>query len=122
MAGTTSRQGRRPKQPTTEPAPEQPTGKPGNTVTLTFAGDQKELLTVKAVLAAINDGTGDEYTVAVLNEALYRAGAQDPSMELPRSWQRVQRRLGVDRDHLDGVATVDQVMAFADHAGLTVTE
>lgn len=119
MAGTSNRPGRAPKQPDNAPprrdadtAPVQP---PAATA------PDREKLTVEAILAAVNDGADDAHTVAVLNTALYRAGAQDPSMELPRSWQRVQRRLGLDRDHLDGVATAEQVTAFADQAGLAIT-
>lgn len=78
-------------------------------------------LSVEAILAAINDGSGDQDLVDALNAAIYRLGAQDPSLELPRSWQRVQRRIGVDPDKLDGVATAEQVAAFADRTGLTVT-
>jgi len=78
-------------------------------------------LSMKKVLAAINDDADDQDTVDALNRALYRFGAQDPSMELPRSWQRVQRRIGVDPNKLDGVATADQVAVFADRAGLTLT-
>lgn len=71
---------------------------------------QPEALDVAEIVAAINDGTGDPELVDELNAAFYRFGAQDPSMELPRSWQRVQRRIGVEPD---GVATVDQVAEFA---------
>lgn len=83
-------------------------------------------LSVKKILAAVNDGADDPDTVKALNEALYRFGAQDPSLELPRSWQRVQRRIGLDpgkpnQDRLDGVATVDEVARFAARVGLTVT-
>ena len=78
-------------------------------------------LSTKKVLAAINDGAEDQDTVDALNAAFYRFGAQDPSKELPRSWQRVQRRIGVDPNKLDGVATAEQVAAFADRTGITVT-
>ncbi|GAA4681327.1 hypothetical protein [Phytohabitans rumicis] len=77
-------------------------------------------LSMRKVLAAINDGADDPDTVAELNRGLYRFGAQDPSFELPRSWQRVQRRIGVDPNKLDGVATAEQVNQFAERAGLTV--
>lgn len=79
-------------------------------------------LSVKKIMAVVNDGADDPATVAELNKALYRFGAQDPSMELPRSWLRVQRRIGVDPDKLDGVATAEQVGQFADRTGLTVTK
>ncbi|HEY9417484.1 MAG TPA: hypothetical protein VIQ30_22225 [Pseudonocardia sp.] len=78
-------------------------------------------LSTEAILAAINDGAGDQDLVGALNAALYRFGAQDPSKELPLSWQRVQRRIGVDADKLDGVATAEQVAAFADRSGLAVS-
>lgn len=78
-------------------------------------------LSTEAILAAINDGSGDQDLVDVLNAAFNRLNAQDPSKELPRSWQRVQRRLGVDPDKLDGVATAEQVALFADRSGLAVT-
>ncbi|WP_435589800.1 hypothetical protein [Micromonospora aurantiaca (nom. illeg.)] len=79
-------------------------------------------LSTKAILAAVNDGADDDQDlIATLNRALYRFGAQDPSMELPRSWQRVQRRIGVDPDKLDGVATAGQVAQFAERTGLTLT-
>lgn len=78
-------------------------------------------LSTKAILAAINDGADDPQTVDALNGAFRRLGAQDPSKDLPRSWQRVQRRIGVNPDKLDGVATVEQVAAFADRTGLAVT-
>lgn len=73
-----------------------------------------------AVLAAINDGADDRGIVDALNAALYRFGAQDQSMQLPRSWRRVQRRIGVDTDRLDGYATVEQVAVFAARVGLDV--
>jgi len=79
-------------------------------------------LSVKSVMAAINDGADDPDTVDALNKAFYRFGAQDASRELPRSWRRVQRRIGVDPDKLDGFATPDQVNLFANRAGLTVTK
>lgn len=79
-------------------------------------------LSLKAVLAAINDGADDPETVDALNRVLYRFGAQDPSMQLPRSWQRVQRRIGVDPEKLDGFATAEQVGMFANRAGLTITK
>ena len=79
-------------------------------------------LSTKRILAAINDGEDDVETVDALNKALYRFGAQDPSLELPRSWQRVQRRIGVDPEKLDGVATAEQVGQFASRAGLAVTK
>ena len=79
-------------------------------------------LSVKKILAAVNDGADDPETVTALNKAFYAFGAQDPSTELPRSWQRVQRRLGVDPDKLNGIATAEQVGQFADRAGLTVTK
>ncbi len=85
------------------------------------AAAQDKSLSVKAILAAINDGDGDQDLVDALNAAIYRFGAQDPSMELARSWQRVQRRIGVDPNKLDGVATAEQVAQFADRTGLTVT-
>lgn len=95
------------------PAPTAPTGDP-------VAVDvERPTLSVKAVVAAVNDGDGDPDVIAVLNRALYRFGAQDPSMELARSWQRVQRRIGADK--LDGIATAEQVAVFADRAGLSVT-
>lgn len=81
---------------------------------------EEESLSVEAILAAINDGDGDQDLVDVLNAAMYRFGAQDPSKELPRSWQRVQRRIGVDPNRLDGVATAEQVAVFADRTGLAV--
>ena len=79
-------------------------------------------LSVKNVMAVINDGADDADTVDALNRAFYRFGAQDASRELPRSWRRVQRRIGVDPDKLDGFATPDQVNLFANRAGLTVTK
>ncbi len=90
------------------------------------AAAQDKSLSVKAILAAINDGADDPDAVKALNKALYRFGAQDPSLELPRSWQRVQRRIGVDpaksnQERLDSVATADEVTRFAARAGLTVT-
>lgn len=78
-------------------------------------------LSVEAILAAINDGADDQDLVDALNAAFNRLNAQDPSKELPRSWQRVQRRIGVDPNKLDGVATAEQVALFADRAGLAVT-
>lgn len=76
-------------------------------------------LSTKGILAAINDGADeDRKLVDALQKALYMFGAQDPSMELPRSWQRVQRRIGADP--ADGVATAEQVAAFADRAGLAL--
>lgn len=80
--------------------------------------EQPETLDVAEIVAAINDGGGDPHLVAVLNQAIYQAGAQDPSMELPRSWQRVQRRLRVEAD---GFATAEQVVEFARHAGLGIS-
>lgn len=78
-------------------------------------------LSTKAILAAINDGDDeDPKLVDALQKALYRFGAQDPSMELPRSWQRVQRRIGADV--ADGVATAEQLAVFADRVGLTLAK
>ncbi|MFI6329863.1 hypothetical protein ACIBBG_16370 [Micromonospora chersina] len=97
--------------PDTTPPPEQ-----------TPEAEPAKALSTKAILAAVNDGDDDDQDlIDTLNKALYRFGAQDPSKELPRSWQRVQRRIGVDPNKLDGVATVEQVAAFADRTGLTVT-
>jgi hypothetical protein len=79
-------------------------------------------LSTKAILAAINDDADDPDTVKALNTALYNFGAQDPSLALPRSWQRVQRRIGVDPDKLDGIATAEQVAVFADRVGLAVSK
>lgn len=80
-------------------------------------------LSTKAILAAINDGDDDDpKLIATLQKALYQFGAQDPSMELPRSWLRVQRRIGVDAAKVDGVATAEQVAAFAERAGLAVAK
>lgn len=76
-------------------------------------------LSVAVILAAINDGADDQDLVDALNAAFYRFGAQDPSMELPRSWQRVQRRIGGEAN---GYATAEQVTEFARRAGLTVTK
>lgn len=103
--------------PAVEPAPaeaEQRAAQP--------ARQRRVKLAVKDVLAAINDGADDSATVAELNRALYNFGAQDPSFELPRSWQRVQRRIGVDPDKLDGIATAEQVTRFAERAGLTIAK
>ncbi|MEU5939400.1 hypothetical protein ABZ807_09435 [Micromonospora sp. NPDC047548] len=87
------------------------------------AAEQETSLSIKAILAAINDGADDDQDlVDTLNAELYRFGAQDPSMELPRSWQRVQRRIGVDPNQHDGVATAEQVAQFADRVGLAVTK
>jgi len=83
------------------------------------AAEQERSLSTKAILAAVNDGADDTETVDALNRTFYRFGAQDPSMEMPRSWQRVQRRIGADPD---GVATPEQVAEFAHRAGFTVTE
>ncbi len=107
MAGANNRQGRPAAKPQVSDAPPQTTSQP----------EQHEPPTVEALVAAINDGTGDQHTVDILQEALYRAGAQDPSMELPQSWPRVQRRLGVVAD---GIATAEQVVQFADRVGLAV--
>lgn len=84
-------------------------------------------LSMKAMLAAINDGADDPETVAVLNKVFRNFGAQDPSFEMPRSWQRVQRRIGLDPDkpnqeRLDGIATVDEVNRFAYKTGLNITK
>jgi hypothetical protein len=79
-------------------------------------------LSTKRILAAVNDGADDPETIDALNKVLYQFGAQDPSMELPRSWQRVQRRIGVDPAKLDGVATAEQVGQFANRTGLTVAK
>lgn len=82
------------------------------------AADDKALST-EAILAAINDGAADDPELLdALQTALYVFGAQDPSMELPRSWQRVQRRIGAE--HHDGVATAEQVAVFADRVGLAL--
>lgn len=79
-------------------------------------------VSAKAIVAAINgDGDDDDPKVVdALQAALYRFGAQDPSMELPRSWQRVQRRIGAEKD--DGFATAEQVAVFADRAGLALAK
>lgn len=79
-------------------------------------------LSGKLIVAAVNADDADPDTVKGLQAVLYRFGAQDPSYELPRSWQRVQRRIGVDPDKLDGIATLEQVQAFADKAGLELTK
>lgn len=82
-------------------------------------------LSGKLIVAAVNAADVDDAdpdTVKGLQAVLYRFGAQDPSYELPRSWQRVQRRIGVDPDKLDGIATLEQVQAFADKAGLELTK
>lgn len=81
-------------------------------------------LSAKLIVAAVNADDVDDAdtdTVKGLQAALYQFGAQDPSYELPRSWQRVQRRIGVDPDKLDGIATAEQVQAFADKVGLELT-
>lgn len=103
---------------TTKPDENPPTAASG-----TGAGDASESvkLSTKKVLAVINDGEDDPDTVAALQAALYRFGAQDASMELPLSWQRVQRRLGGDTP-TDGFATSEQVAAFADRAGITLVK
>lgn len=88
--------------------------------TLPVAAAMPASLSGKLIVAAVNADDvedADPDTVKGLQAALYRFGAQDPSYELPRSWQRVQRRIGVDPDKLDGIATAEQVQAFADKAG-----
>lgn len=74
-------------------------------------------LSVDTIVDAINDGDGAPELVDELNAVFYRIGAQDPSLELPRSWQRVQRRIGAEPD---GYATAEQVAEFAHRAGLDV--
>lgn len=95
---------------------------PNPAPTAEIAADPVKLST-KKILAVVNDGAGDEdpETAAALQKALYGFGAQDPSLEFPRSWQRVQRRIGVDPDKLDGVATAEQVAQFADRTGIQLS-
>lgn len=116
------------RQPAADPQPEVQPEPAADPQPAADAERERKKLSVRKILAAINDGADDSehtYTIAVLNQALYDFGAQDPSRELPRSWQRVQRRIGLDPekpgDRFDGVATADEVGRFAARVGLTVT-
>jgi hypothetical protein len=92
----------------------------------TAAAAMPASLSCKLVVAAVNADDPDDAdpeTVKGLQAALYRFGAQDPSYELPRSWQRVQRRIHLeDGEQTDGIATPDQVKKFADKVGIELTK
>lgn len=97
----------------------------GTADTAAMDQDNQPTLSAKKVLQAVNAEDPDDAdpdTVQVLNDVLLRFGAQDPSRELPRSWQRVQRRIKLeDNETPDGIATPEQIKKFAAKAGVELT-